>query len=381
MNDYQKLDSFKTDIQKYLMRDTDYKSFRQMLSVTLRKYFGYNYVLIGNLPSTKNRELSLNVVTQNLESVFVQKFFSSSFITNGSTFDKDIITLSQKPNYKKLLIYKELLAENHFADFMIIFLSVNGLYNGFIIVFSDNQYGEFKKDDILIADNIREYLGYAYQNYEEFLALKITNDSLITQANYYPIGLVFIKNYSVFMYANSIAQQYMSDMGISNSKFFPMFFSNYILPEIKYQMASHEKQTIVRYQNYIFSIVTMRQVAVDVSQKHKIPSTDYKNINFFPDSNSDITTYIYIMRDDLTAYENAKYAIDELGLSKKEKVIIEHIGQGKSNKQIADDLGISVNTVRVHVQNIYKKAHVTNRSELLYKINSSSSSKDMHPTE
>jgi len=51
--------------------------------------------------------------------------------------------------------------------------------------------------------------------------------------------------------------------------------------------------------------------------------------------------------------------------STREKDVIMKIREGKSNKIIADDLFISERTVNKHIQNIYQKANVSNRIELM----------------
>ncbi len=54
--------------------------------------------------------------------------------------------------------------------------------------------------------------------------------------------------------------------------------------------------------------------------------------------------------------------------TKREAEIIRYICEGKSNKEIAEILVISPNTVRNHIYNIYKKAEVKNKIELMNKI-------------
>lgn len=54
-------------------------------------------------------------------------------------------------------------------------------------------------------------------------------------------------------------------------------------------------------------------------------------------------------------------------LSKQENIIKELIISGKSNKEIANELFISINTVKTHISNIYSKLNITNRKELLIK--------------
>ena len=50
-------------------------------------------------------------------------------------------------------------------------------------------------------------------------------------------------------------------------------------------------------------------------------------------------------------------------LSDREIEVLRLVGQGKSNKEIAMDLDISVNTVKVHIGNIFQKINVTSRTE------------------
>lgn len=55
-------------------------------------------------------------------------------------------------------------------------------------------------------------------------------------------------------------------------------------------------------------------------------------------------------------------------LTKREREILELIKEGLQNKEIADNLFISVPTVRKHIENIYTKLHVNNRVEAIRKI-------------
>ena len=58
----------------------------------------------------------------------------------------------------------------------------------------------------------------------------------------------------------------------------------------------------------------------------------------------------------------------EYGISKREREIIYKIKEGKTNKEIAAELYISLQTVKDHNYNIYKKAGVKNRVQLTQKF-------------
>jgi len=55
--------------------------------------------------------------------------------------------------------------------------------------------------------------------------------------------------------------------------------------------------------------------------------------------------------------------IESHGLSEREIEVLEWVTQGKTNKQIAEILGISPLTVKTHLEHIYAKLGVWNRTE------------------
>jgi len=56
---------------------------------------------------------------------------------------------------------------------------------------------------------------------------------------------------------------------------------------------------------------------------------------------------------------------DRYGITARERQIIALIGAGKTNREIADELSISLATVKDHNHNIFRKAGVRNRVELI----------------
>jgi DNA-binding NarL/FixJ family response regulator len=62
---------------------------------------------------------------------------------------------------------------------------------------------------------------------------------------------------------------------------------------------------------------------------------------------------------------------EESALSKRQREILELLSTGLANKEIADRLGLSTETVRVHLKHIYDKLHVRCRTEAAAKYLSS----------
>lgn len=65
-----------------------------------------------------------------------------------------------------------------------------------------------------------------------------------------------------------------------------------------------------------------------------------------------------------------KYRCKEIDeLTEREKEILELLSQGLLYKEIADKKFISIDTVKKHVGNIYRKLHVNNKVEAINKFN------------
>lgn len=60
-------------------------------------------------------------------------------------------------------------------------------------------------------------------------------------------------------------------------------------------------------------------------------------------------------------------ALSSLGLTSQEVRVLERLAAGRSNKEIARDLGLSPNTVKTHVTNLYGKLDVSRRTQAISK--------------
>ena len=55
---------------------------------------------------------------------------------------------------------------------------------------------------------------------------------------------------------------------------------------------------------------------------------------------------------------------EPLDLTRRERMVLEHVRKGQPNKEIAQDLMMSISTVKAHVRNIMQKTGATNRIQL-----------------
>ena len=64
-----------------------------------------------------------------------------------------------------------------------------------------------------------------------------------------------------------------------------------------------------------------------------------------------------------------EHALDRYGVTKRERQIVEKICLGKTNKQIAEELFISLQTVKDHTHRIYSKIGINSRMQLVQLMN------------
>jgi DNA-binding NarL/FixJ family response regulator len=76
-----------------------------------------------------------------------------------------------------------------------------------------------------------------------------------------------------------------------------------------------------------------------------------------------------IARKVVQSFQSAPMRGDEMyALSQREHAVINGLAQGLAYKQIADELEVSIHTVRNYIRRIYEKLHVQSRSEAVAKF-------------
>ncbi len=85
-------------------------------------------------------------------------------------------------------------------------------------------------------------------------------------------------------------------------------------------------------------------------------------IRSFGQGNAIISPYMVNLTLKLEDKEESKNTARE-ELTEREREILKCITDGKSNKEISDSLFVSVETVKSHIKNIYRKLNVKNRVE------------------
>ncbi len=81
-----------------------------------------------------------------------------------------------------------------------------------------------------------------------------------------------------------------------------------------------------------------------------------------------------MIENDSNAAENSKASIEKL--TPAEIALVKNLSSGKTNKELADLHGISINTVKFHLHNIFEKLGVSNRKQVIAHYHESSEFSD-----
>ncbi|GAA4454145.1 response regulator transcription factor [Nibrella saemangeumensis] len=121
--------------------------------------------------------------------------------------------------------------------------------------------------------------------------------------------------------------------------------------------------TVFENEDKIFQAI--RNGANGYLLKHTSPSGIVEAIFDLHNGGSPMTASV--ARKVLQYFQQPKVARSDYNLSEREVDILRGLTKGHSYKMIADELFISVETVRTHVRHVYDKLHVNSKAEAIIK--------------
>lgn len=91
-----------------------------------------------------------------------------------------------------------------------------------------------------------------------------------------------------------------------------------------------------------------------------IPDTDPKLTLKYDNKKNDL--FIFSISEDKPKVDESKLLCDHFSLTEREGEVLYWVSQGKSNKELAMILGISPRTVNKHLESVFEKMLVENRT-------------------
>lgn len=128
-----------------------------------------------------------------------------------------------------------------------------------------------------------------------------------------------------------------------------------------------ERIYLTKFAFYLLGMSVLGALALNYLYIHPLVGLYFMLLFFGSDLGLIFITRSYL-KNNASEFSGAKNSIEDLfqkyGISKREKEIIYHITLGKTNQEIANELFISLQTVKDHTYNIYRKVNINNRVQL-----------------
>jgi len=224
-----------------------------------------------------------------------------------------------------------------------------------IIAADPNSYAPFGDYTIsadIENDLMRQVGGLVYPSYV-FYEIKFPSELQFSQNKL---------NRDLFHFADTCQSTLVSLAAINNTDFDAYFDTNFeqyskLGEELKYKLKDHP------YTDDYFR--KMRYYKADDSQQTHF---GWPLITSFLSVSLLFTLFHYFqLKKKFLLIPESKPAEEKINLTPQEMKILELIQEGKSNKEIASDLYVELSTVKSHINKLYSKMQVKNRTEAIKK--------------
>ncbi|MBS1401941.1 MAG: response regulator transcription factor [Oscillospiraceae bacterium] len=371
--EYQRLLKLQSDLLTIYLNEPYDELGTQRILQLLDKNLGYSKSLMGFTGNVGERSFAPNITTHGVDMRFVQDFMSEIWAPY-SPYDHsaDLWVFSQTNGYKKRDIFKNVLKPQGLADCMVLFLKppTSDGYIAYIVLFAENA--PFSEDNIEEIRLISESLAITEDNYVKIWNLKNEAKMLLSCTNYFPLGIMIIENLTNVTFVNDLAKEYLKELGFSDPRFYNAFYVNEIYKLNQHNILNFGSSKPIRIKRFLFSVLSLSNPGKSLTHMGNLmegPQHLFQNgdngIHY-----RDMTTCVYIVCDKEfdTNTPISDATLKRLGLTNRECQMIDYITIGLSNQEIAEKMFISVNTVKIHISNIFRKVNVKSRVELLDKL-------------
>ncbi|WP_430667143.1 LuxR C-terminal-related transcriptional regulator [Fictibacillus enclensis] len=327
--------------------------FRQQIQHFLCKMWGYHHSVLwftdesGNISHPHLYQIQDKVIFDYLANYDELDFLHPKKHLNNIS-EQTIFRISDiVPNakFEKSEFYTGFMKKHHYHDEMVVNFTYQNKLVGTLGLLRSKGDRPFDKQDVKRFEAI-----------STFISLKISSQIMLEKAEYQkrifeahadrsPHGLIILDLTFRPLYYNSSARDITSDLLANKSeKTIDIFVQKYLLSQSYVQLG------FVRF----VSSPSFQQYTIQFDPKSDFQKEPVYIVHLIPNTNNNTSTPTIDHTLSL--------------LTPREMEICHLIRKGYTNLEIAEQSCISINTVKRHIQNIFSKLDVKNRTGLLSKI-------------
>jgi DNA-binding CsgD family transcriptional regulator len=273
---------------------------------------------------------------------------------------KGVLRYSDVTRYSKFIrteYYNDFLAPQpiHFGIFLYLKSPTRLL--GRISIFRPRRYTNFSERDVIMAKLIAPHLSFALENAEMYEKMKEERDffRIIDQCSFY--GILILNKRIEPIFINPRAREFIESLGDQGTLFEDSFFPPQEVKEDCLKLVEAIKH------GEIIPLPKNRVIFFSPQQYFSFRSqVIHQNLGIKSQ------TLLMVSIEKLNWMKIDEKALQETyQLTGREIEIVTCVGEGLKNAEIADRLFISEVTVKKHIQNIFEKMEINNRTSLIQK--------------
>ena len=274
---------------------------------------------------------------------------------------KGVLRYCDVTRYSKFIkteYYNDFLAPQpiHFGIFLYLKSPTRLL--GRISIFRPKRYTNFSERDVIIAKLIAPHLSFALENAEMYEKMKGERDffRIIDQCSFY--GILILNKRIEPIFINQRAREFIESLGDQGTLFEDSFFPPREVKEdcLKLVEALKHGEIIPLPKNRVIFFSPQHHFSFHSQVIHQNFGIKFQTLLMVS-----IAKLNWMKIDEKALQETYQ-------LTGREIEIVTCVGEGLKNAEIADRLFISEVTVKKHIQNIFEKMEINNRTSLIRKV-------------
>ncbi|WP_289140060.1 LuxR C-terminal-related transcriptional regulator [uncultured Brevibacillus sp.] len=339
------------------------EKFPQQVLLSLSQIFGYDRSIFWL--ADKHRNLFLPI-TLNVEDRLIQDYVSYYFHhdllhpqiaipRNPSRTALRINDVMSDQDYEKTIYYNQFMRSYGNYDEMGIYLKKEGRLIGCIGLARSKQEPRFTENDVRLVESLSRTIAHTLAIHNHADELQKERVLFAAHSQLSSIGVIIVEPPTRIRYVNPVAKDICAEWFIGNT------YTNPVLSFIQQYIENHSLSSAATFSAPAASALShsQQEFAIYVQPSISTLFSDHRTLPYA----------IYLIPKGTNSRMSTTREQDQLPhLTRTEGRIYELVQQGYTNQLIANELQISLNTVKRHLQNAYRKFGVTNRTELCYKL-------------
>ncbi|QGU94611.1 hypothetical protein GOM49_05395 [Clostridium bovifaecis] len=345
--------------------NSNYDDFISNMLNAISDIFDYKLTVYTIFDKNKDDDYVKSIISKSIQTKVLNDY-------KNTYYKKDIFKNNSKPKNRKnkadhFMITRDFMPLNDFlkTEYGQFLISENIAYQSAIFtsdvplhvlnIFKTYDEGDFSEKELELLKHISNIFTNSVKQYKMYINQNDTVQLIQKYNNFLDYGFIIIdQDYKIRLYNNAFLNYATQITKTTDLSSLVDTLIVLIEKQLKIILAEITEPVFVDLKGYQIRITLDTVINNGLINK-------YYFMNIIHNSNQ-------LSTPKLKTKPDVVKLIKEFDFTKREAEIIELIFQGHNNQEISDKLFISVFTVKSHINNIFKKLDVNNRTSLMSKL-------------